>query len=260
MSTESDSEQVSPTDLSTGGGDSGSESSAFSDPEVAAMTAAQLHAAAAANRLTGPQMKRAMEERGVGATTNKELQALVLTHLLTVPPASTRTNTAASIEAALRDTLQGSAADEAATAAAAVMLLENTSDRVAFVRTLLSAHSEAVPAAVVDAALERAFGTDGSSAYSAIDSGDVVPPVPASTGARSAAQLEYAARTNDLVSTIPSRWLEIALSPDSEAAVRSMDALARILGWHGWVKGDALGLGHEILAAWASGDYGSLTA
>ena len=186
------------------------------------MTAAQLLEATAANRLTGPQMTRAMQERGVGATTNKELQTPVLTHILTVPPASTRTNTAASIEAALRDTLQGSAADEAATAAAAVMLLANTSDRVAFVRTLLSADSEGVPSEVVAAALERAFGTDGSSASSAIDSGDVVPPVPASTGERTAAQLEYAAQTNDLVGTIPSRWMELALSPDSGEAVRSI--------------------------------------
>ena len=50
MATESESGQVSPADLTTGGGDSGSESSTFSDIEVAAMTAAQLQEAAAANQ------------------------------------------------------------------------------------------------------------------------------------------------------------------------------------------------------------------
>ena len=52
MSTKSESEQVSPAGLSSGGGDSGSESFAFSDPEVAAMTAAQLQEATAANQST----------------------------------------------------------------------------------------------------------------------------------------------------------------------------------------------------------------
>ena len=88
------------------------------------MTAAQLQEAIAAQRLTA-QMTHAMQDRGVGATTNKELQALVLTQLLAAPPESPPTNTAASIEAVLRDTLQGSAADEAATAAAAGVLFRS---------------------------------------------------------------------------------------------------------------------------------------
>ena len=38
-----------------------------------------------------------------------------------------------------------------------------------------------------------------------------------------------------------------------------MGALARTMRWHGWVLDDAPGLRHEVLTAWASGEYGSLT-